>query len=173
MSKSATYPKSRQRYEKSTRTFIARCFKMCSCVSIGRLIGSFGAARIKRTQAIHASRAETATTVSPTRKVGTVSHMTVVSASARSAVSKSYFIDAGWGHFQQIVMSKAAYAGRMVLCVNPRSTSQVCSQCATVRKKSLEERRHSCQCGCELDRDTNAAINILRLGSNQRGARLA
>jgi len=67
-------------------------------------------------------------------------------------------------------VSKAAYAGRAVLFVNPRSTSQVCSQCGTVRKKSLDERWHSCECGCELDRDTNAAINILRLGRSQRGA---
>ena len=73
-------------------------------------------------------------------------------------------LDAGWGQFQQIVMHKAACAGRTVIKVNPRYTSQVCSQCGTVRKKSLEERWHSCECGCELDRDTNAAINILRLG---------
>jgi len=57
-----------------------------------------------------------------------------------------------------------------VLFVNPKYTSQVCSQCGTVRKKTLEERWHSWECGCELDRDTNAAINILRLGSSQRGA---
>src|SRR6266566_495604 len=47
---------------------------------------------------------------------------------------------------------------------------QVCSNCGTVHKKSLEERWHSCECGCELDRDTNAVINILRLGRSQRGA---
>jgi transposase len=53
--------------------------------------------------------------------------------------------------------------------VSPRYTSQVCSQCGTVRKKTLDERWHSCECGCELDRDTNAAINILWLGRSQRG----
>ncbi|HKF37735.1 MAG TPA: zinc ribbon domain-containing protein, partial [Ktedonobacteraceae bacterium] len=57
-----------------------------------------------------------------------------------------------------------------VLKVTPRYTSQVCSSCGIVRKKSLEERWHSCECGAELDRDTNAAINILRLGGSQRGA---
>ena len=77
---------------------------------------------------------------------------------------------AGWGQFQQIVSHKAACAGREVLKVNPRYTSQVCSQCGTVRKKELDERWHSCDCGAELDRDTNAAINILRLGRSQRGA---
>ena len=39
--------------------------------------------------------------------------------------------------------------------------AQHCSECGTVRKKDLSERWHSCECGCELDRDTNAAINIL------------
>jgi putative transposase len=90
-------------------------------------------------------------------------------AAAKSGLTKS-ILDAGWGQFQQMCVSKAAYAGRAVVFVNPRYTSQVCSQCGTVRKKSLEERWHSCECGCELDRDTNAAINILRLGSSQRGA---
>ncbi len=88
-------------------------------------------------------------------------------AAAKSGLNKS-ILDAGWGQFQQIVVSKAAYAGRTVLLVDPKYTSQVCSHCGTVRKKDLDERWHSCECGCELDRDTNAAINILRLGRSQR-----
>ncbi len=88
-------------------------------------------------------------------------------AAAKSGLTKS-ILDAGWGQFQQMGVAKAEYAGRTVLFVNPRYTSQVCSQCGTVRKKTLEERWHSCECGCELDRDTNAAINILRLGRSQR-----
>ena len=90
-------------------------------------------------------------------------------AAAKSGLNKS-IMDAGWGQFQQIVTRKAEYAGRIVLKVNPRYTSQACSHCGTVKKKSLEERRHSCECGCELDRDTNAAINILRLGRSQQTA---
>ena len=89
-------------------------------------------------------------------------------AAAKSGLSKS-ILDAGWASFQQMCVSKAAYAGRAVLFVTPRYTSQVCSQCRAVRKKSLDERWHSCECGCELDRDTNAAINILWLGRSQRG----
>jgi transposase len=77
-------------------------------------------------------------------------------------------LDAGWGQFQHIVSCKAAWAGRSVVFVNLRHTSQVCSQCGVVKKKELSERWHSCECGCELDRDTNAAINILRLGRSQR-----
>ena len=90
-------------------------------------------------------------------------------AAAKSGLNQS-ILDAGWGQFQQIVTHKAACAGRTVLKVNPRYTSQVCSQCGTVRKKDLSERWHSCECGAELDRDTNAAINILRVGRTQRGA---
>jgi putative transposase len=86
-------------------------------------------------------------------------------AAAKSGLNKS-ILDAGWGQFQQIVSHKAACAGRDVLKVNPRYTSQVCSQCGTVRKKTLEERWHSCECGAELDRDTNAAI-VRRFGAYQ------
>ena len=89
-------------------------------------------------------------------------------AAAKSGLNKS-ILDAGWGQFQQIVSHKVACAGRVVLKVSPKYTSQVCSQCGAVRKKDLSERWHSCECGCELDRDTNAAINILRLGRSQRG----
>ncbi len=89
-------------------------------------------------------------------------------AAAKSGLNES-ILDAGWGQFQQIVMNKAAWAGRTVLKVSPKYTSQVCSQCGVIKKKSLQERWHSCECGCELDRDTNAAMNILRLGRSQRG----
>jgi len=57
---------------------------------------------------------------------------------------------------------KAAWAGRVVAFVDPKYTSQVCSNCGVVKLKTLEERWHSCECGCELDRDTNAAKNILK-----------
>jgi len=89
-------------------------------------------------------------------------------AAAKSGLNKS-ILDAGWGQFQAIVSHKAACAGRTMVKVSPRYTSQVCSGCGTVKKKDLSERWHSCECGAELDRDTNAAINILRLGRSQRG----
>jgi len=93
-------------------------------------------------------------------------------ASAKSGLNKS-ILDAGWGQFQAIVSHKAACAGRDVLVVDPKYSSQVCSSCGTVRKKDLDERWHSCECGCALDRDTNAAINILRLGRSQRDCQVA
>jgi putative transposase len=50
------------------------------------------------------------------------------------------------------------------LAVNPVYTSQECSSCGTVVKKSRFTRTHVCRCGCKLDRDYNAAINILQKG---------
>ncbi|HZU03922.1 MAG TPA: transposase, partial [Ktedonobacteraceae bacterium] len=79
--------------------------------------------------------------------------------------------DAGWGMFQQFCTYKAANAGREVLFVSPKYTSQICSGCGMVKKKDLSERWHSCECGTELDRDHNAAINILRLGQSLQGTR--
>jgi putative transposase len=77
--------------------------------------------------------------------------------------------DAGWGQFVQCCVVKAASAGRQVLFVDPRYTSQTCSGCGAVRKKELSDRWHSCpDCQLELDRDHNAARNILRLGWSQR-----
>lgn len=84
-------------------------------------------------------------------------------ASAKAGLNKS-ILDAGWGMFQQIVMNKAEWAGSRVLFVSPKYTSQMCSRCGAIVQKELEERWHSCSCGCELDRDHNAAITILRLG---------
>ncbi|MEO8970302.1 MAG: transposase [Ktedonobacteraceae bacterium] len=80
-------------------------------------------------------------------------------ASAKAGLNKS-ILDAGWGLFQQICVSKAACAGSCILFVSPRYTSQMCSDCGAMVKKELSERWHSCACGCELDRDHNAAINI-------------
>lgn len=84
-------------------------------------------------------------------------------ASAKAGLNKS-ILDAGWSLFVQYCMYKAEEAGTSVLTVNPKYTSQICSGCGTTRRKTLDERWHSCACGCELDRDHNAAINILRLG---------
>nr|WP_265265888.1 transposase [Spirulina subsalsa] len=44
----------------------------------------------------------------------------------------------------------------------PQYTSQECSNCGSIVKKTLSIRTHICSCGCVLDRDENAAINILR-----------
>ena len=81
-------------------------------------------------------------------------------AAAKAGLNKS-IADAGWSQFVQLCTYKAAWAGRTLVQVDPKYTSQICSGCGAVVKKDLSERWHSCECGCELDRDTNAAINIL------------
>ncbi len=87
-------------------------------------------------------------------------------AAAKGGLNKS-ILDAGWSMFVNMVKSKAEEAGRTMLTVNPKYTSQICSGCGAVKKKTLDERWHSCECGTELDRDHNAAINILRLGQKE------
>ncbi len=80
--------------------------------------------------------------------------------------------DAGWAQFRSILEAKAAYAGRRVVAVPPAYTSQDCSgilpngqQCGTRVEKTLSVRTHVCPCcGLVLDRDENAARNMLRAG---------
>jgi len=87
-------------------------------------------------------------------------------AAAKGGLNKS-MLDAGWGTFVSICTVKAAWAGRAIIKVDPKFTSQVCSGCGQIKKKDLSERWHCCECGCELDRDVNAAINILERGRRQ------
>ena len=78
---------------------------------------------------------------------------------ARTRMAKSTY-DAGWGQFLQILSVKAANAGLMTIAVNPNGTTQECSSCGQKVPKTIQDRWHECQCGCSLDRDHNAAINI-------------
>jgi len=72
--------------------------------------------------------------------------------------------DAGLGMFDDLLCFKAVDAGCAVVHVNPRNTSQRCSGCGELVPKVLSVRVHSCpHCYLELDRDVNAAINILAL----------
>jgi len=81
--------------------------------------------------------------------------------------------DAGWGQFINILAYKAESAGRELVKVNPRGTSQTCSVCEAVVPKDLSVRVHRCPCGYVADRDVNAARNVLRLGQSLREARRA
>ncbi len=82
---------------------------------------------------------------------------------ARSALAKSVS-DVAWGSFIHHLHSKAEEAGVYVVAVDPRNTTQACSQCGTHVPKKLGDRVHSCECGCVLDRDHNAALNVLARG---------
>ncbi|WP_374877084.1 RNA-guided endonuclease InsQ/TnpB family protein [Microseira sp. BLCC-F43] len=76
--------------------------------------------------------------------------------------------DAGWSQFRQWLEYFASKFGRVAVAVNPQFTSQKCSNCGTIVKKSLSTRTHICKCGCQLNRDENAAINILNLALQAR-----
>jgi len=86
-------------------------------------------------------------------------------ASAQGGLNTS-ILDAGWGNFIELVKHKAAYAGVTVYEVDPRKTSQMCSACGKEGEhKDLSVRTHVCvHCGIVLDRDQNAALNILDRG---------
>ena len=72
--------------------------------------------------------------------------------------------DAGFGLFRQMLEYKAEEAGIQVIAVNPSNTTQVCSRCGLIVPKGLSVRVHACpDCGLILDRDVNAARNILTL----------
>jgi len=89
-----------------------------------------------------------------------------IKALARSMLAQSVS-DAGWGSFLAKLAYKAEYAGGQLVRVNPNGTSQVCSRCGCLPDvpKTLADRIHFCpHCGLVVDRDVNAARNILRLG---------
>jgi putative transposase len=82
----------------------------------------------------------------------------------KSNLAKSIH-DAGWGQITSFIAYKAASAGMRCVVVDPRGTSQNCSDCGSIPliKKTLAIRTHKCdECGLELDRDVNAARNILQ-----------
>jgi len=69
--------------------------------------------------------------------------------------------DAAWSQFREWLEYFALKFGKIIIAVPPHFTSQNCSSCGEVMKKSLSIRTHVCKCGVVLDRDENAAINIL------------
>jgi len=78
--------------------------------------------------------------------------------------------DAGWYQLISLTKSKAEYAGKIVELVNARNTSQNCSGCGNSVQKDLSIRVHNCPyCGLVLDRDHNAAINILKRSNSTVG----
>ncbi len=73
--------------------------------------------------------------------------------------------EVSWGFFQKFLSYKVNEKGKKLLVVNPRNTSQICSNCGEMVRKSLKVRIHECpNCNIVLDRDLNAAKNILQRG---------
>ena len=72
--------------------------------------------------------------------------------------------DASWFQFRVWLEYFGKVFGRITIAVNPQYTSQECSSCGEIVKKTLSTRTHVCKCGCVLGRDHNAARNILSRG---------
>ncbi len=82
----------------------------------------------------------------------------------QSRFSKS-IMDAAWGQLIWRLQCEAEKAGKWVVPVNPRGTTQLCSGCGEMAPKSIRQREHYCpSCGLLLGRDHNAALNILDRG---------
>jgi putative transposase len=76
-------------------------------------------------------------------------------------LAKSIY-DAGWGTFISWVKAYGLMHAIPIIAIVPQFTSQECSACGALVKKSLSVRTHICtSCGVVLDRDHNAALNIL------------
>jgi putative transposase len=86
-------------------------------------------------------------------------------AAAKAGLNKS-ILDAGWGIFLRILSAKAESAGRQVIAVDPRHTSQRCAQCGhTAAGNRVSQAAFRClACGHHAHADVNAARNILRAG---------
>jgi putative transposase len=77
--------------------------------------------------------------------------------------------DAAWSQFAEWLQYLGKVYGKTVVAVAPQYTSQDCSTCGATLKKSLSVRTHVCRCGTVLDRDHNAALNILAKALRQVG----
>jgi putative transposase len=75
--------------------------------------------------------------------------------------------DVAWNQFASLLSYKAAWAGRTVVAVNPVYTSQDRSVCGHWTKLTFADRIYACpHCGIVIDRDLNAARNILSVGQH-------
>lgn len=78
-------------------------------------------------------------------------------------------LDGGWGYFAQRLSDKAVEAGRELVRVNPVNTSKTCSGCGAIFENlDLSVRWIDCNCGLSINRDINAAINILKRALQNR-----
>ena len=84
-----------------------------------------------------------------------------------SKLSRS-IADAGWGQFLNYLRYKVEYAGKLLVEADRwfASTRQ-CSQCHRKREMKLSDRIFKCECGHEMGRDANAAVNLKNVAIEQ------
>ena len=81
----------------------------------------------------------------------------------KSGLNRS-IADAGWGRFITYLVYKAERAGGRVIRVNPNNTSNICSRCSRLTPSTIGDAYRCSHCGLVIDRDRNAALNILSRG---------
>jgi putative transposase len=92
-------------------------------------------------------------------------------AAAKAGLNRS-ILDVGWGRFRAMLAYKAEEAGRQLIVINPRHTSQTCAECGYIDKRNRDGAVFECRrCGHCDNADVNAARNIIRAGLAQRLAR--
>ena len=93
-------------------------------------------------------------------------------AAAKAGLNRS-INDAGWSIFLRTLAAKAESAGREVIAVNPRHTSQRCAECGHVAagNRTSQAEFRCLRCGHAAHADVNAAMNILRSGLDLQEAR--
>jgi putative transposase len=70
-------------------------------------------------------------------------------------------LDAGFGLLEQMIVAKAEEAGRLIVRVDARFSSQECAQCGSCERGSRRRRRYVCiGCGYRNHADVNAALVI-------------
>lgn len=87
-----------------------------------------------------------------------------ISGLSRGFLAK-YVLDCSWAEFISMILYKAEGASCEIILVDPANTSQECSSCGLIQKKTLAQRSHKCICGTVMHRDLNAARNILIRGT--------
>ena len=117
------------------------------------LVRRFGTIALEALQVGNMTRSARGTPEQPGRNVR-----------AKAGLNRS-ILGQTWGRIREQLLYKAAWAGRRVVEVDPRFTSQDCSTCGERREKPDAGEHWRCRsCGAEHDRDVNAAINIHRAG---------
>ena len=97
-------------------------------------------------------------------------NLNVKGLSSRGGLAK-HVHDVSWSSFTNMLAYKAESAGCKIVFVNPYNTSQQCSSCNSIVRKSLNVRVHDCSnCGLTINRDVNAAVNILNKSLFEREA---
>jgi putative transposase len=139
---------------------------------IGRLHGRIAAARSTKLHRLSAVTARFYSTIyvedlavrNMTRSAKGTAKKPGANVKVKAGPNRS-ILDAGLSRLIQLLGYKCERSGSRLVRVNARGTSQDCSRCGTKVSKTLSVRVHSCaNCGVVLDRDLNAARNVLLRG---------